>query len=73
MTIYFFTLKENVATYVPWKSTEDRNIIQSLVGSTKAERKQYRLAERQGIKNLEKRGILNSNQKISFVSSFLCL
>ncbi|XP_033177867.1 uncharacterized protein LOC100747936 isoform X3 [Bombus impatiens] len=60
--------EENVATYVPWKSTEDRNIIQSLVGSTKAERKQYRLAERQGIQNLEKRGILNSNQKISFIN-----
>lgn len=72
MTIYFFTLKENVATYDPWKSTEDR-IIRSLVGGTKAERKQFRLAERQRIQNLEKRGILNSNQKTSFVSSFLCL
>ncbi|XP_033345093.1 uncharacterized protein LOC117231104 [Bombus vosnesenskii] len=58
--------EENLATYVSWKSTEDRNIIQSLVGGTKAERKQYRLAERQGIQNLEKRGILNSNKKISF-------
>lgn len=73
MTIYLFTLKENVATYDPWKSTEDRNIIQSLVGGTKAERKQFSLTERQRIQNLAKRDILNSNQKISFVSSFLYL
>lgn len=73
MTIYFFTLKENVATYDPWKSIKDRNIIQSLVGGTKAKKKQFRLAEQQRIQNLEKRGILNSYQKTSFVSSFLCL
>ncbi|XP_071869497.1 uncharacterized protein isoform X3 [Bombus fervidus] len=59
--------EENVATYDPWKSTEDRNIIRSLVGSTKAERKQSRFAERQRIQNLEKRSILNSNQKTNFI------
>lgn len=59
--------EENVATYDSWKSTKDRNIIQSLVGGTKAERKQFRLAEQQRIQNLEKRGISNSNQKASFI------
>ncbi|XP_043582782.1 uncharacterized protein LOC122567813 isoform X2 [Bombus pyrosoma] len=59
--------EENVAIYDPWRSTEDRNIIRSLVGGTKAEKKQFRLAERQRIQSLEKRGILNSNQKTSFI------
>ncbi|XP_060826582.1 uncharacterized protein LOC132912823 isoform X2 [Bombus pascuorum] len=59
--------EENVATYDPWKSIEDRNIIRSLVGGTKAERKQSRLAERQRIQNFEERSMLNSNQKTSFV------
>ncbi|XP_050590095.1 uncharacterized protein LOC126921997 isoform X2 [Bombus affinis] len=60
--------EENVATYDPWKSIKDRNIIQSLVGGTKAEKKQFRLAEQQRIQNLEKRGILNSYQKTSFIN-----
>lgn len=44
--------EENVCTYDPWKSTESRDVIRSLIGGTKSQKKKFREYEQKRLANL---------------------
>ncbi|XP_017757404.1 PREDICTED: uncharacterized protein LOC108548793, partial [Eufriesea mexicana] len=58
--------EEDVATYEPWKSTEKRNIIRCLMGGTKSQRKEFKIAERKRIQNLQKKDTWHSSTRNNF-------
>ncbi|CAK9813350.1 Gametocyte-specific factor 1 [Anthophora quadrimaculata] len=58
--------EENIGTYDPWRNTETKNIIRSLTGLTKSQKKLFKLAERRRMCNLKSIGVSVSNQQPHF-------
>ncbi|KOC61968.1 hypothetical protein WH47_05857 [Habropoda laboriosa] len=60
--------EENIKTYDPWENTENKSIMRCLIGLSKSQKKQFKLAERKRIYNLQAASIYAWNHKPCFVS-----